>query len=67
VQVIVRDNDVAKALKELKRKLQQAGVFRVMKAKAFYEKPSTRKARERREAMSRERKRQRKQVERDGF
>jgi small subunit ribosomal protein S21 len=47
VQVFVRDNNVEQALKALKRKMQREGVFREMKLRKHYEKPSERKARER--------------------
>ncbi len=67
MRVVVRDNNVEKALKSLKRKLQQEGVVRDMKRHAFFEKPSERRVREEREAVRRERKRQAKRIERDGF
>jgi ribosomal protein S21 len=43
VQVFVRDNNVEQALKALKRKMQREGVFREMKRRKHYEKPSERK------------------------
>jgi small subunit ribosomal protein S21 len=46
VQVFVRDNNVDQALKALKRKMQREGVFREMKLRKHYEKPSERKVRE---------------------
>ena len=67
MQVIVRENDVGKALKALKRKLQQEGIFREMRKREAYEKPSEKRVREQREAVRRERKRQRTRLERDGF
>lgn len=67
MRVTVRDNDVGKALKILKRKLQNEGVLREMKQRQFFEKPSEQRVREEREAVKRERKRQRKQLEREGF
>jgi small subunit ribosomal protein S21 len=42
LQVFVRDNNVDQALKVLKRKMQREGVFREMKRRRFYEKPSVR-------------------------
>jgi small subunit ribosomal protein S21 len=47
VQVIVRDNNVDQALKALKKKMQREGLFREMKLRRSYEKPSERKARDR--------------------
>ena len=40
MQVVVRDNNVDQALKALKKKLQREGVFREMKLRNYYEKPS---------------------------
>ena len=67
MQVIVRDNNVDQALKVLKRKLQREGVFRELKRKAFFEKPSEKKAREKGEAIRRARKLARKRAQREGL
>src|SRR5438132_10521978 len=67
VQVIVRDNNVDQALKALKKKMQREGIFREMKLRKSYEKPSERKAREKAEAVRRARKLERKRLEREGF
>jgi small subunit ribosomal protein S21 len=67
VQVLVRDNNVDQALKALKKKLQREGVFREMKLRRHYEKPSERRAREAAEAVRRARKMERKRIEREGF
>jgi small subunit ribosomal protein S21 len=67
VQVVVRDNNVDQALKALKKKLQREGVFREMKLRRHYEKPSERRAREAAEAVRRARKVERKRLEREGF
>jgi small subunit ribosomal protein S21 len=67
VQVFVRDNNVDQALKALKRKLQREGVFREMKLRKHYEKPSERKAREKAEAIRRARKLARKKLQREGL
>jgi len=67
VQVTVRDNNVDQALKVLKKKLQREGVFREMKIRRSYEKPSERRAREKAEAIRRTRKLERKRLEREGF
>ena len=50
MQVSVRDNNVEQALRALKKKLQREGVFREMKLKQHFEKPSVKKAREADEA-----------------
>jgi small subunit ribosomal protein S21 len=67
LQVFVRDNNVDQALRALKRKMQREGVFREMKRRRFFEKPSDRATRERSEAIRRRRKLARKQAVRDGL
>jgi len=67
VQVLVRDNNVDQALRVLKKKLQREGVFREMKLRRNYEKPSEKRAREKAEAVRRARKVERKRKEREGF
>jgi small subunit ribosomal protein S21 len=67
VQVVVRDNNVDQALKALKKKMQREGVFREMKLRRSYEKPSEKRAREKAEAVRRQRKLARKRKEREGF
>ena len=67
MQILVRDNNIEQALKALKRKLQREGVFREMKRRAEYEKPSEKRARERAEAIRRVRKLARKQAQREGL
>ncbi len=63
----MRDNNVDQALKALKKKMQREGIFREMKLRKSYEKPSERKAREKAEAVRRARKMERKRLEREGF
>ena len=67
MQVSVRDNNVEQAMRVLKKKLQREGVFKEVKLRKHYEKPSERKARERSEAIRRQRKVDRKRRERDGY
>ncbi len=67
VQVQVRDNNVDQALRALKKKLQREGVFREMKLRRHFEKPSQKRKRERAEAKRRYRKLLRKRMEREGF
>ena len=66
MQVVVRNNNVDQALRALKKKLQREGVYREMKMRRFYEKPSERRAREHAAAIRRARKLDRKRLERDG-
>lgn len=67
MQVSVRDNNVDQALRALKKKLQREGVFREMKLKQHFEKPSVKKAREKAEAIRRARKLARKKAQREGL
>jgi len=65
VQVVVRENNVDQALKALKKKMQREGIFREMKMRRHYEKPSERRAREKAEAIRRARKLARKRSSRE--
>ena len=67
MQVLVRDNNVDQALKALKKKMQREGIFREMKLRGHYEKPSEKKARESAEAIRRARKLARKKLQREGL
>ena len=67
MQVLVRDNNVDQALRVLKKKMQREGVFREMKRRRFYEKPSEKAAREKGEAIRRARKLARKRAQREGL
>ena len=67
MQVLVRDNNVDQALKALKKKMQREGIFREMKLRSHYEKPSEKRARKAGEAVRRARKAARKQAQREGL
>jgi len=67
MQVLVRDNNVDQALRVLKKKMQREGMFREMKARRSYEKPSEKRVREKQEAIRRSRKAARKQAQREGL
>ena len=67
MQVLVRDNNVDQALKALKKKMQREGIFREMKLRGHYEKPSEKRAREKAEAVRRARKLARKKLQREGL
>ncbi len=67
MQVTVRDNNVDQALRALKKKLQREGVFREMKLRQHYEKPSEKRARQKAEAIRRARKLARKKAQREGL
>lgn len=67
MQVLVRDNNIDQALRVLKKKMQREGVFREMKKRRAYEKPSERKTRHKADAIRRARKLARKQAIREGL
>ena len=67
MQVLVRDNNVEQALRVLKKRMQREGVFREMKRRAAYEKPSEQRVREKADAIRRARKLARKQAQREGL
>ena len=67
LKVFVRDNNVEQALRILKKKLQREGLFREIKRRRAYEKPSERRAREKGEAIRRGRKAARKLAQREGL
>ena len=67
MQVTVRDNNVDQAMRVLKKRLQREGVFREMKLRKYYEKPSEERVRRKAEAVRRTRKNARKQAIREGL
>ena len=56
IEVMVRDNNVDQALRALKKKMQREGVFREMKMRKHYEKPSAKRVRVQAESIRRRRK-----------
>ncbi len=67
IEVSVRENNVEQALRVLKKKMQREGIYREMKLRRHFEKPSLRKQREKAESIRRARKMARKKRERDGM
>ena len=65
MEIQVRDNNVDQALKVLKKKLQREGIYREMKLRRAYEKPSEKRQRQQAEAIRRARKLARKRAQRD--
>lgn len=63
VEVTVRDNNVDQALRVLKKKMQREGIYREMKMRKHYEKPSEKRVRQAAEAVRRSRKLARKKAE----
>ena len=59
IEINVKDNNLEQALRSLKKKMQREGLYREMKLRKHYEKPSLRKAREKEESIRRIKKLQR--------
>ncbi len=55
IEVKVFDNDLEKAMRILKKKIQNDGLFKRLKLKKSYEKPSEFRRRKEREALRRQR------------
>lgn len=66
MRIFVRNNDIEQALRFLKKKMQREGIFRELRRRRHYEKPSERATREKGEAIRRARKLARKAAIRDG-
>ena len=56
IEVTVKDNNIEQALRNLKKRMQREGLFKEMKLRKYYEKPSLKKAREKEESIRRTRK-----------
>ena len=54
--VNVKDNNVEQAIRSLKKKMQREGLYKEMKLRKHYEKPSLKRAREKEENIRRARK-----------
>ena len=67
VQVSVHTNNMEQALRALKKKMQREGIYREMKMRRHFEKPSEKRVREKGEAVRRYRKLMRKRMEREGY
>lgn len=63
VQIVVRDNNIEQALRVLKKKMQREGIFREMKMRRHFEKPSEKRVREEAESVRRVRKLARKRAD----
>lgn len=53
MEVRVRNNQVEKASRILKKKLQKDGLFRDLRIRQFYEKPGDKKRRKKKESINR--------------
>ena len=67
IEILVRDNNVDKALRVLKKKLQKDGLFRELRLRQHFEKPSLKKQRKLKESLRRIAKEKRLKRLREGF
>jgi small subunit ribosomal protein S21 len=67
MRILVRDNNVEQALRFMKKKMQREGLFRELRMKEAFEKPSEKRVREHAEAIRRARKAERKKMQREGL
>tara|TARA_Y100001937_G_scaffold66132_1_gene90473 strand:- start:3016 stop:3222 length:207 start_codon:yes stop_codon:yes gene_type:complete len=65
ISVVVRNNNVEKAIRVLKKKLQKDGMMRELRQRQYYEKPSLKRQRKLKESLRRIAKEQRLREKRD--
>ena len=67
MQVVVKNGNVERAMRTLKKKLQKEGLLRELKQRQFFEKPSAKRSRKKAEGTKRVRKNMLKRFEREGY
>ena len=67
MQVVVKNGNVERAMRTLKKKLQKEGLLRELKQKQYFEKPSAKKARKKAEGIKRFQRNLKKKMERLGY
>ena len=67
MQVVVKNGNVERAMRTLKKKLQKEGLLKELKQKQYFEKPSAKKARKKAEGIKRYQRNLRKKMERLGY
>tara|TARA_B100001939_G_scaffold226267_1_gene194753 strand:+ start:63 stop:269 length:207 start_codon:yes stop_codon:yes gene_type:complete len=67
VTVVVKNGNVDRAMRTLKKKLQKEGLLKELKQRQFFEKPSAKKARKKAEGIKRYQRNLRKKMERLGY
>ena len=67
MQVVVKNGNVDRAMRTLKKKLQKEGLLRELKQRQYFEKPSAKRARKKAEGIKRYQRNLRKQMERLGY
>ena len=67
VTVMVKNGNVDRAMRTLKKKLQKEGLLKELKQRQFFEKPSAKKARKKAEGIKRYQRNLKKKQERLGY
>ena len=67
MQVVVKNGNVERAMRTLKKKLQKEGLLRELKQKQYFEKPSAKRARKKAEGIKRYQRNLKKKMERLGY
>ena len=67
MQVVVKNGNVERAMRTLKKKLQKEGLLKELKQKQYFEKPSAKRARKKAEGIKRYQRNLRKKMERLGY
>ena len=67
VTVIVKNGNVDRASRTLKKKLQKEGVLKELKQRQYVEKPSVKRARKKAEGIKRYQRNERKKIEQRGY
>ena len=67
VTVTVKNGNVDRAMRTLKKKLQKEGLLKELKQRLFFEKPSAKKARKKAEGIKRYQRNLKKKMERLGY
>ena len=67
MQVVVKNGNVERAMRTLKKKLQKEGLLRELKQKQYFEKPSAKRKRKRAEGIKRYQRALKKKQERLGY
>ena len=67
MQVVVKNGNIERAMRTLKKKLQKEGLLKELKQKQYFEKPSAKKARKKAEGIKRYQRNLKKKMERVGY
>ena len=67
MQVLVKNGNVERAMRTLKKKLQKEGLLKELKQKQYFEKPSAKRARKKAEGIKRYQRNERKKIEQRGY